>query len=317
MNLVSIVVPTFGRANLLARALESIVSQTYMNIEIIVVDDNPVGSLDSENTCSVLDGFLKRIPSMKYVKTLNPSGGGSARNVGISAADGRYVGFLDDDDEFVPEKIERQLGVFKSSELGRLAIVYCPMTIYSEEYNNFIGVTNRLYRGREQPLNKNVYGCIAGTPTMLIASEALTDAGGFRNIRSGQDWALIYDILRIGYEIDFCNESLVNVYVREEGRLSTGKNKVNSLKEEILEIKHEMIVELGLQEEKDKILAHHYYQIASALKFDEKRESVSWLLRSVRLRLGLRETLKFLVGFILGQKITNRIKNNVSYSDKR
>jgi len=78
-----------------------------------------------------------------------------------------------------------------------------------------------------------------------------------------------------------------------------------------------MIVELGLQEEKDKILAHHYYQIASALKFDEKRESVSWLLRSVRLRLGLRETLKFLVGFILGQKITNRIKNNVSYSDKR
>lgn len=116
--LVSVVVPTFNRAALLPRALDSIVAQTFSDWEIVLVDD---GSTDG--TGEVANRYAAELGErFQYVRRAN-TGCCGARNDGIARAHGSFVAFLDSDDEFLPEKLERQLELFQSHpELG---LVYC------------------------------------------------------------------------------------------------------------------------------------------------------------------------------------------------
>lgn len=94
----SVVIPTFNRAHTLARAIDSVISQTHQAIEIIVVDD---GSTD--NTIDL----LRQWPEIKVIKQSN-QGVSAARNTGIESAQGEWVAFLDSDDEWLPEKLKLQ-----------------------------------------------------------------------------------------------------------------------------------------------------------------------------------------------------------------
>ncbi len=104
--LVSVVVPTFNRPELVARALRSVLAQTFTDYEIVVVDDgDKIGARD------VVGSFHD--PRIRYLKNDPPKrGGGATRNVGISESKGKYVAFLDDDDEWLPEKLALQLEEF-------------------------------------------------------------------------------------------------------------------------------------------------------------------------------------------------------------
>lgn len=104
--LVSVIIPVFNRDYIITRAVDSVLAQTYDNIEIIVVDD---GSTDK--TVEVLGKYTSSIKIIKQ-ENLGPS---CARNLGIRASTGRYVSFLDSDDEWRPEKIQRQVDVFLKS----------------------------------------------------------------------------------------------------------------------------------------------------------------------------------------------------------
>jgi len=99
---VSAVIPTRGRPQLLARALASVAAQSHRDLEVVVVVDGPDAA-----TQALLDGWSER--PLTVVVNDPAVGGGEARNVGVRAARGRWIAFLDDDDEWVPAKIERQL----------------------------------------------------------------------------------------------------------------------------------------------------------------------------------------------------------------
>ena len=104
---VSVVIPTFNRAALLPRAIESVVAQTFDDWEIVLVDD---GSTD--DTPQVAARCSEQIGD-RFVYIRQPNlGSSAARNRGIDASLGRFVAFLDSDDEFLPHKFERQLAVF-------------------------------------------------------------------------------------------------------------------------------------------------------------------------------------------------------------
>lgn len=104
---VSVIVPTYNRRALLPRALDSIVAQTFDNWEIVLVDD---GSTDG--TEDVAARYQERLKErFIYIPQLH-KGSSRARNRGIDACSGRFVAFLDSDDEFLPTKLERQLGLF-------------------------------------------------------------------------------------------------------------------------------------------------------------------------------------------------------------
>lgn len=103
---VSVVIPTRNRAGLLGCAIRSVLNQTYQDLEVIVVDD---GSTDGGETERVIRSFGDA--RLRYLRHSSSRGGGAARNTGIRAAAGRYIAFLDDDDEWEPNKTVRQLRV--------------------------------------------------------------------------------------------------------------------------------------------------------------------------------------------------------------
>lgn len=104
--LVSVVIPTCNRAALLTRAIQSIRQQTYGNLEIIVVDD-----ASSDDTWKIVGSFAD--PRIRYIRHDTNRGGSAARNTGIRAASGEFIAFLDDDDEWAPEKAEEQVKILR------------------------------------------------------------------------------------------------------------------------------------------------------------------------------------------------------------
>lgn len=119
--LVSVIVPTYNRAAIVPRALQSIINQTYQNLEVIVVDD-----ASSDNTQEVITGFHD--PRIRYLRHDRNRGGSVARNTGIHAAHGEYLAFLDSDDEWLSEKLAIQI-----AEMLKTKALFCYCQSYRQQ----------------------------------------------------------------------------------------------------------------------------------------------------------------------------------------
>ena len=118
-RLVSVIITTYGRAeDLIFEAINSVRNQTYKNIEIIVVDDNGLGTEHQK----LNEEMFLREKDIKYIPNIKNSGAQVSRNVGILESKGEYVACLDDDDMWMPDKIEKQVALMESENLG---LVYC------------------------------------------------------------------------------------------------------------------------------------------------------------------------------------------------
>lgn len=106
--MVSVIIPTYDRPDFLKNAIESALNQTYNNIEVIVVDDNNPNTEARHQTEKLMKEYIEN-KKVKYIKHKINKNGSAARNTGIKHAAGKYIALLDDDDEFKPQKIERQL----------------------------------------------------------------------------------------------------------------------------------------------------------------------------------------------------------------
>lgn len=213
--MVSIILPTYNRANIIRRALDSILSQTYPSYEIIVVDD---GSTDE--TASIV-GTIED-SRIRYIPLEKNQGVAHARNVGIQEAKYHYLAFLDSDDEWKPNKLELQMRKMTSSK-KKLGMVYCRMggvrrdgksrfVCPSEEYVKEILEGNLFY----PLLQQNV----VGTPAMLVRRECLEQVGCFKEtLHCLEDWELVLRIAR-KWEIGFVDEVLVEVH-KSNGSVST------------------------------------------------------------------------------------------------
>lgn len=118
-DMVSVIIPTFGGDKRLNRAIKSVLAQTYNNFEIIVVDDNDPkskGRKDTEQIMSSYD-FPEKVIYIKHEKNIN---GSAARNTGIRQAKGDYICFLDDDDIYLPERLERSVEIMNKTDADAL-----------------------------------------------------------------------------------------------------------------------------------------------------------------------------------------------------
>src|SRR5258706_12439179 len=104
LQMISIIIPCYNSEKYLARAIESVLKQTYINYEIIVVDNN---SLD--NTINSIHDHIKRYPNLIRILHEYKKGAPAARNKGLYEAKGDWVRFLDSDDELLPTKLEHQM----------------------------------------------------------------------------------------------------------------------------------------------------------------------------------------------------------------
>lgn len=110
--LVSVIIPTYGRSATLGRAIRSVKNQTYKNIEIIVVDDNGKNIDEKKAIQAIIEDF----EDVRYITYKENHGGSFARNRGIEVSEGKYISFLDDDDEMLPEKIKLQVERLESCD---------------------------------------------------------------------------------------------------------------------------------------------------------------------------------------------------------
>ena len=115
MAKVSIIIPTKNRPDLLNRALSSVINQSYQNWELFIINDS-----DTEISINSSD------PRIQIIKNNNKSGANGARNTGINLARGEYIAFLDDDDKWLPTKLEKQIELLKRSSLST-GLIYCWM----------------------------------------------------------------------------------------------------------------------------------------------------------------------------------------------
>jgi len=203
--LVSIVIPTYKRPQFLERAITSITQQTHENWELLVVDDNEEESDFRRETEQLMAAYASH-PRVRYLKHQKNRGGSAARNTGIENARGEYIAFLDDDDEWLPRKLERQLEVFSRSD-DNTAVVYTGYT-HVHPGTRTGDVVLPVLKGKvlEGILRRNNVGT---TSTILCRRTALFDVGLFdESLPAGQDHDL-YIRLAVRFEFDYVKESLV------------------------------------------------------------------------------------------------------------
>lgn len=206
MPLVSVIIPTYNRIDTLPRSMESVLCQTYGNLELIVVDD---GSTDGteEYVKGMSDGRIR------YVKGDGNRGPAAARNMGVRLAQGEYVAFQDSDDEWHPDKLEKQMGLLLDSEQGN-DMVYCEYTRYHGQARREVVPSKKIPVGCK---NGNILAVLLlqpliGTPTIVVKKEYFLQTGGFNEkLRTFEDYEFTVRF-SCQYHIGFVGESLVKVY---------------------------------------------------------------------------------------------------------
>lgn len=202
--LVSIIIPTYKRSETLIRAINSALNQTYSNIEVIIVDDNADFPEVRNSNLKLLNAY----PEIKLVCNERNLGGGMSRNEGIKIATGEYVAFLDDDDEYLPTKIEKQINRFLSINDENVALIYC----YAEMVNVDKSTYTYYMDYEDKPLLENIKHCLAPTSFWLCKKEKLIKVGGFENISSRQDASLITKLILNNYSVYRTPEILLRYY---------------------------------------------------------------------------------------------------------
>lgn len=206
MDLISVVITTHNRKNLLCRAISSVLSQTYQNIELIVVDD--ASDDGTEKTCSSYPLVYIKIPREES------RGGNYARNLGIKSSHGTYVAFLDDDDYWFPDKIEKQYMLITEKKCN---LVYCARNV---EIIDGDKTTTQLHSVKNQyphDVSKEIlFGVCTVTSCMMARRDALFMVNLFdEELKFWQEYELTIRLAQLG-PFYYINEPLV-VYRLDKG----------------------------------------------------------------------------------------------------
>ena len=200
---VSVVIPTYNRGQLLEQAIQSVLDQTYRDLELIVVDD---GSTDDtrRRVVAVADDRVR------YIHQRN-AGLAGARNTGIREARGDYVAFLDDDDVWMAEKLERQMAIMQSRP--NVAVVHCGFRFVDLE-GNPVSMEYRRPPSRGSLYEDLMYAnVISGSGSAaVVRARCFIDAGTFDpTLRAREDQDMWRRLALAGHEFACVDEALVDI----------------------------------------------------------------------------------------------------------
>ena len=201
-GLVSVVIPTHERPDLLERAVASLLAQTHRELECIVVDD-----ASSPPTGRLLERLASGDARLRWLRHDRPRGASAARNTGLAAARGRHVAFLDDDDYWLPGKLEKQVALLEASPPS-VGLVYC-------WFDYRIG--DRIVPGRSPRLEGRIFEHLlerqplGNSSTLLVPRSVAEAVAGFdAELPRGNDGDFIRRIA-LDHEIRYVPEVLVHV----------------------------------------------------------------------------------------------------------
>lgn len=215
-GLVSVVIPAHNREDTIKRAVDSVLKQTYSNIEVIVVDD-----ASTDNTVEIINGYHDSRVRLICQKVCG--GANKARNIGIKNSRGGYIAFQDSDDEWLPNKLECQMDLMETS---KRPVCYCAYyhlagekrTIMPADYEK-----SDRYQSNLRTVLKA--GNVVSTQTLVIKKNVLDllHADFFdENMPRLQDYDLVIRLIQV-CDFAYVNRPLVNVYASEQSITTDSK----------------------------------------------------------------------------------------------
>jgi glycosyltransferase involved in cell wall biosynthesis len=185
-----------------------VLTQTFQGFELIIVDD-----ASTDGTGGVARSFQRADPRVHYLKHMENQGASAARNTGIAIAKGEFIAFLDDDDEWLPSKLDEQLAVFRSSSVENLGLVYCGAILVDAATGKELGWMPATKRGNlvGELLKGN---CISGGgSTAVVRRQVFDQCGTFDTaallaLGPSEDWDMWLRIAHT-FGFDFASEFLV------------------------------------------------------------------------------------------------------------
>lgn len=212
-KLVSIITPTYNCANFIARTIDSVLAQTYQNWEMIIVDDR-----SKDNTKEIVEEYMKKDPRIQYHLLEVNSGAAVARTEAMKLANGSYMAFLDSDDIWMPEKLERQIAWMEENGYAFSCTAYEQI---DEEDNSLNRVIKTV---KKTDYNRLLLDCPVGNSSVMYDVEKM---GKFEvpNIRKRNDDALWLQMLKKEKYIWGMPEVLMRYRIRKHS-ISSNKLKV-------------------------------------------------------------------------------------------
>jgi glycosyltransferase involved in cell wall biosynthesis len=208
---VSVIIPTYNRAHLIDKAIKSVLNQTYQDYEIIVVDN-----ASTDNTKEVVKGFNNF--KIRYIYYCDNRGSSVARNVGIRASQGEFIALLDSDDEWLPEKLDRQVEVLQN-ESPEVGVVYSDVLYIDENSKN---MNRKLCNPKKEGyIYEDLLGgnCVGTPSALLIKKECFHRFGLFDDLlKYHEDWDMWIRIAKY-YRFVFIEVPLVK-YRLHSNRIS-------------------------------------------------------------------------------------------------
>jgi glycosyltransferase involved in cell wall biosynthesis len=298
--LVSVNITTHNRSDMLPRCLNSVISQTYNNLEIIVVDDASV-----DNTKDLVSNYISKDERIKYIRHSKNRGNAATRNTAWKNSRGDYIAFMDDDDAWIDEnKLLKQLDIFQHYDKGNIGIV-CSSVLLREQYREEAKIIKKPKHLNSILLKGNG---IIYSPTVLAKNEVLIKTNGFdENLYRGIDAEFFRNAVCVhGYNVYFMQDVTTLVNREDLERLSNFSSNIEKTKKSLtsfqylynknknLFLKYSDVNAYWLE-----IISKHFYDL---FLLTEKKEylnaCIHYLYLSMRSKI-TKKTLRFIAKLIV------------------
>lgn len=213
--MVSVIMPAYNSEAFIAEAIESVISQTYSNWQLLIIDD-----ASSDSTHKIASSFSVKDRRIQLIKNSTNQGTYISRNKGIKRASGNFIAFLDSDDLWKPEKLEKQLEFIFKENLAACYSSYELMTEKGEMLNKKVNALPELTY--QKLLKANYVGNLTG-----IYDTAKLGKIFCHPIKKRQDWVLWLEVIKKGGAIKSVQDSLAIYRIRKN---SLSRNKLEMLK---------------------------------------------------------------------------------------
>ncbi len=210
--LVSVITPVYNSERFIKETIESVLNQTYTNLELIIVDDASI-----DNSTEIIRTYRERDTRIKYIRNTKNSGAAISRNIALENAKGRFIAFLDSDDIWDERKLEVQIAYMRKHKIGFSFTSYQIMDADGKVYERIIKAPDKV--NYHYLLKNTIIGCL----TVVLDRNIIGDIR-MPIVRSSQDFATWLSILKNGHVAYGIKEVLAK-YRKVNGSLSSNKLK--------------------------------------------------------------------------------------------
>lgn len=307
-GLVSVVIPTYKRSDLLKKAIDSVLHQTYQKIQLLVVNDNPIGDVYSQALYALLSEYDD--PRLRLVEQEKHINGAAARNAGIRQATGEYIAFQDDDDYWEPDKIERQVRLLSSLDASWGA-VSCLARTYK---NGELTLCALPYRSGEILMDVLTCQTSLETGAVLIRRSALDDSGYFdEHLKRHQDLQL-FARLTEKYKVQLDPVYLHNRETKD-GRNRPSADQLREIKQAYFSSIRDILDRLSSKDRERVYIMHDFECACVLIRNGQSKEGLRKFLGVCRTPRTLYMAIKRIAVRMIGQKCRYMLQKR--YAGKR